>query len=107
MPPVVVVMVARIPADGVASFLGYEAAVLPLLADHGGRLERRLRGAGGGVEVHLVRFASAEAFAAYRADPRREAVRGLLEASGAAIEVLELAEASADELLRPPPGAMP
>jgi len=81
-------LVARIPADGVASFQRYEDAVLPLLAEHDGRLERRLRGAGGEVEIHVVSFASADGFAAYRADPRRARHAELLAASGAHVEVL-------------------
>ena len=40
--PVVYVLVIHLPADGVESFQRYEAAVLPLLSDHQGRLERRL-----------------------------------------------------------------
>jgi hypothetical protein len=84
------VLIARIPAAGVAHFQRYEDAVLPLLTEHGGRLERRLRGAGGDVEVHVVSFDSAEAFAAYRADPRRERHAQLLAASGAQVEVLEV-----------------
>ena len=70
------VLIARIPPAGVEAFQRYEAAVLPLLAEHGGRLARRLRADGGEVEVHLVEFASAGAFDAYRADPRRAAARG-------------------------------
>jgi len=64
--------------------------VLPLLAAHGGRLARRLRSADRLVEVHLVEFRSPEAFAAYRDDPSRAAQARLLEASGAATELLEL-----------------
>ena len=82
------VLVARIPPDGVERFRRYEDAVLPLVAEHGGRLERRLRDASGQVEVHVVAFPSPEAFASYRADPRRAAHAELLEASRAAIEVL-------------------
>jgi hypothetical protein len=69
--------------------------VLPLLAEHGGRLERRLRSAesaGGGddVEVHVVSFPTPEGFAAYRGDPRRAEHAHLLEASGARTELLEM-----------------
>ena len=87
--PVTYVLVARVPAAGVEAFQRYEAAVLPLLADHGGRLARRLRNLAGDVEVHLVEFASADGLGAYRADPRRAAHAELLEASGAAIELIE------------------
>jgi hypothetical protein len=108
---IVVVLVARIPAAGVASFLAYEAAVLPRLGMHGGALERRLRRASeaGGevVEVHVVRFASASGLAAYRADPARAAHASLLAASGAQIEVLELEDAPVEELVDPAPGTKP
>jgi len=82
------VLVARIPRAGVEAFQRYEAAVLPLLAEHGGRLARRLRGDDGAVEVHLVEFPSAGAFDGYRADPRRAEHAALLDASGARTEVL-------------------
>ena len=84
------VLIARVPAAGVEAFQRYEAAVLPLLAGHGGRLERRLRTAAGDVEVHLVSFVSAAAFARYREDPRRADHAALLEASGAELELLEM-----------------
>jgi uncharacterized protein (DUF1330 family) len=84
------VLVARIPAAGVEAFERYEAAVLPLLADHGGRLHRRLRSADRTVEVHLIAFAADDALAAYRADPRRAEHAPLLEQSGAQIELLEM-----------------
>jgi len=82
------VLIARIAPAGVEAFQRYEAAVLPLLAEHGGRLARRLRTGDGAVEVHLVEFASAGAFDAYRADPRRAEHAPLLEASGARMELL-------------------
>jgi hypothetical protein len=88
-------LVARLPAEGVAAFAEYERRVLPLLGDHGGRLSRRLRSADGLVEAHLVDFPSAAAFASYRDDPRRAPDRGLLEESGSAIELLELYEVPA------------
>jgi uncharacterized protein (DUF1330 family) len=90
------VLVARIHAAGIETFRRYEAAVLPLLADHGGRLERRLRTAAGDIEVHVVSFASAEGFAAYRDDPRRAGHRVLLETSGAELELLEMTDVQGD-----------
>jgi hypothetical protein len=86
------VLVARIPAAGTADFQAYEAAVLPLLADHGGRLERRLRTADAGVEVHIVVFPSRAALDSYRSDPRRAGQAPLLQRSGAALELLEVVE---------------
>jgi hypothetical protein len=56
----VYVLVIRLPADGVESFQRYESAVLPLLSDHRGQLDRRLRSADEQTEVHLVSFPSAD-----------------------------------------------
>lgn len=81
-------MLARLPEGGVHDFDAYESAVLPLLAEHGGHLERRLRTLDDRVEVHVVAFPGDEDFAAYRADPRRSAAGPLLESSGALVELL-------------------
>jgi predicted ArsR family transcriptional regulator len=91
-PGVVYVLVARVPESGLAAFEAYERAVLPLLAGHGGRLERRLRAADGRTEVHLVSFPSRERFAAYRDDPRRAEHAHLLAESGARTELFELGD---------------
>ncbi len=80
--------ILRVPPDGVARFQAYESAVLPLLGDHGGRLERRLRSQDGGVEVHVLWFPSAAALDAFRADPRRAAQAALFAASGATAELI-------------------
>lgn len=86
---VTLALIARIPPDGVADFQAYEAAVLPLLAAHGGRLERRLRTGDGGIEVHIVSFADRTGLDAYRADPARALAAPLLARSGAALELIE------------------
>lgn len=91
----VYVLIARMPETGVDRFADYERAVLPLLAGHGGRLERRLRSPDARTEVHLVSFPSPERFAAYRDDPRRAEHAHLLRESGAAIELFELRDAHA------------
>ncbi len=83
-------MLARVPPEGLEPFASYEARVLPLLAEHGGTLERRLQSADAQVELHLVSFPSDAAFVAYRDDARRREQRHLLERSGAVIELLEL-----------------
>ncbi|WP_222441142.1 hypothetical protein [Streptomyces qinzhouensis] len=62
--------------------------MLPLLAEYGGRLERRLRTPDDQVEAHLITFPSSADLAAYRADSRRSAAAPLLESSGAAVELL-------------------
>lgn len=84
------VLIARLPAEGVEDFRAYEAAVLPLLSEFNGRLERRLRNADGTVEVHIVSFASEADFQNYRNDPRRMAQAGLLEKSSANLELLPM-----------------
>ena len=53
------------------AFEAYEAAVLPLLADHGGEVLQRLRGVDRLAETHLLGFPSRQAYEAYLADPRR------------------------------------
>jgi len=84
------VLIARVPADGVAAFQAYEANVLPLLARHGGVLERRLRSADQQTELHIVWFPSAEQFEGFRNDPRRAEHAALLHASAATTELLRL-----------------
>ena len=72
------------------AFEAYEAAVLPLLADHGGVLEQRLRGLDGLTETHVLTFPSPEARQAYLTDPRRLAQADLWTRSGACSTVLEV-----------------
>lgn len=92
MPRLTLALIARVPAAGVADFQDYETRVLPLLAEHAGKLERRLRNADGTVELHVVSFDSHEALQRFRADPRREAAAPLLQRSGAAIEMHEVTD---------------
>jgi hypothetical protein len=56
-------------------FEAYEATVLPLVANHGGRLELRVRALDGLSETHLLYFPSEQAFEAYRTDPARVAAQ--------------------------------
>jgi hypothetical protein len=65
--------------DRAAAAAAYEDAVVPLLADHGARVEHRGRRALGQdpslpIEVHILWFPSRSAFDAYLADPRRAAL---------------------------------
>ena len=92
MTAVKLALLARVPAPGVADFQRYESCVLPLLAEHRGKLERRLRNADGTVELHIVSFESREALQLFRADSRREAAAPLLQRSGAAIELHEMTD---------------
>ena len=89
--PVTFVLIAKIPEEGVADFRAYEDAVLPLLAECNGCLERRLRNPDGTMEVHIVSFASDADFQDYRNDPRRAAQAWLLERSSAKLELLPMA----------------
>ena len=88
------VLIARIPAEGIGDFRAYEDAVLPLLPEFNGRLERRLRNQDGTVEMHIVSFASDADFQNYRNDPRRTAQAWLLEKSSAIRESLPMRDVS-------------
>ena len=89
--PVTFVLIARIPVEGIEDFRAYEDAVLPLLPEFNGRLERRLRSPDGTLEMHIVSFASDADFQNYRNDPRRTAQAGLLQESSAKLELLPMA----------------
>lgn len=88
------VLIARIPTEGIGDFRAYEDAVLPLLPEFNGRLERRLRNQDGTVEMHIISFASDGDFQNYRNDPRRKAQASLLERSSATLELLPVANVS-------------
>jgi len=75
-------------------FRAYEEAVLPLLPEFNGRLERRLRNPDGTVEMHIVSYASDADRQNYRNDPRRAAQAWLLEKSSAKLELLPMANVS-------------
>ena len=91
---VTVVLIARIPAEGIGDFRAYEDSVLPLLPEFNGRLDRRLRNQDGTVEMHIVSFASDADFQNYRNDPRRTAQAWLLEKSSAIRESLPMTDVS-------------
>ena len=82
------VLIVRIPAQGIEDFRVYEDAVLPLLPEFNGRLERRLRNPDGTIEMHIVSFETDADFRSYRNDPRRTAQAWLLERSSAKLELL-------------------
>lgn len=88
------VLIVRIPAEGITDFRAYEDAVLPLLPEFNGRLERRLRNPEGTIEMHIISFASDADFQAYRNDPRRKVQAWLLEKSSAKLELLPMANVS-------------
>lgn len=73
------VMVADLPTDAVAAFQRFESLVLPLLARHGGRLERRLRTADALNEIHVVSFDSQSGYESYMADEERQSHKSLLD----------------------------
>lgn len=88
------VLIARIPPEGIKDFRAYEDAVLPLLSEFNGHLERRLRNPEGTVEMHIVSFASHADFQNYRNDPRRTAQARLLQKSTARLELLPMTNVS-------------
>jgi hypothetical protein len=92
--PVTFVLIVRIPIEGIEDFRAYEDAVLPLLPEFNGRLERRLRSPDGTVEMHIISFASDADHQNYRNDPRRTAQAWLLQKSSAKLELLAMANVS-------------
>jgi antibiotic biosynthesis monooxygenase (ABM) superfamily enzyme len=88
------VLIARIPTEGIEDFRAYEDAVLPLLPEFNGRLERSLRNPDGTVEMHIVSFASDADFQNYRNEPRRTRQAWLLEKSSTKLELLPMANVS-------------
>ena len=79
-------------AAAVAPFDAYERRVLPLLARHGGRLDRRLRTADGRTEIHLLSFADRAGYDAYVADPDRADAGRLLDGIEIRRRLLEVTE---------------
>jgi uncharacterized protein (DUF1330 family) len=73
------VMVADLEPGALQAFQRYESIVLPLLARHGGRLERRLRTADALSEVHIVSFESKDGYESYIADEERQSHRSQLD----------------------------
>jgi enamine deaminase RidA (YjgF/YER057c/UK114 family) len=78
-PTLTLALVVDLTENAVAPFAAYEQQVLPLLARHGGRLDRRLRTADGRTEVHLLSFTDRAGYDAYLADPARAAAGRLLD----------------------------
>jgi hypothetical protein len=83
-------LIVRIPEQGADVFQEYEARVLPLLSEHGGVLQRRVRSEDRMTEIHLVGFPSQAVFDAYRDDPRRSDCAPLMVSSGAVLELLRV-----------------
>jgi hypothetical protein len=84
-----VVALVDVPSGSVPAFREYEDRVLPLLERHGGRVERRLHTPDGTTEVHVLSFASEEAYRGYLTSPERAAHRGLLDGVALGQRVVE------------------
>jgi hypothetical protein len=87
MTPVILTFVARVPHHGVDDFLNYERQIIPVLIEHGGQIERRLRSTDERVEIKVVRFPSQDAYDALTRDYRCLAAKPLLDQSDAKVEV--------------------
>ncbi|WP_040875567.1 GNAT family N-acetyltransferase [Streptomyces purpureus] len=79
-----------VPPAAAEAARAYEDRVLALLPRHGGRLERRLRTGDGLSEVHLLRFPSRKALAAFRADPERAELAAGVEVTVRVLEVTDV-----------------
>jgi uncharacterized protein (DUF1330 family) len=74
----------------IAAFDHYEAQVVPLLARYGAEMEVRVRSLNRQSEVHLLYFPDDTAHRAFLADPTRQALRPMMEGSGAISTVVEV-----------------
>ena len=95
------VLIADLRLEDVPAFQQYEAAVLPLLVRHGGRLERRMRSNDELHEVHIVSFESREGYESYLADEERHVHRSLLERAQIVQRLLQVHDVQVHGL-RPP-----
>ncbi len=86
-------LVVDLADDAIGPFDAYERRVLPLLARHGGRLDRRLRTADGRTEIHLLSFADRAGYDAYLADPDRTVAGNLLDGVDLQRRLLEVRDA--------------
>jgi uncharacterized protein (DUF1330 family) len=82
------VMTAKIPKAGIEKFNEYENRVLPLLKEHGAKLEKRLQSNDRLNEVHIIWFPTSQSFDNYRNDPKRSQYAYLLVESGATTELM-------------------
>jgi hypothetical protein len=92
MTPVIFTFVARVPHHGVDDFLNYERQIIPVVLEHGGRIEQRLRSVDERVEIKIVRFPSRDAYEALVRDYRCLAAQPLLDNSQATVEVFAVTE---------------
>ncbi len=75
--PIVVCAMMWAHEGQVEALRAYEAAVIPLIADHGGEMLQRLAADGVGEqphEINIFQFPDRAALEAYMVDPRREAL---------------------------------
>jgi hypothetical protein len=83
------VIVAILTVGDDAAFRAFEARAATIMASHGGAIERAIAIPGPPArEVHVIRFATPAAFAAYRADPALAALAPLRARGVTATELL-------------------
>lgn len=90
MSSVTLTVLLKVPLPGVGTFQAYEDRVLPLVREHGGVLQRRLRTSDGSVECHILHFASRDGLDNFRNDPRRAEAAPMLAACGAVADIFEM-----------------
>lgn len=92
--PIVLLVHLFVHPGRAAEFHRFETEAARIMRRHGGRIDRVIRPTGPGLvdalphEVHLVSFASAAGFAAYREDPELQALAALRESAIARTDVL-------------------
>jgi hypothetical protein len=83
--------VARVPAAGLEDYRQFIARVYPLIADSGGRIERRFASDDATIEVFVVSFPNIDVFEKLQTSAHIDAAAPLLYRSGARFDVMALA----------------
>ena len=87
------VVTLTVKRDRLEDFRAFERHAAAVMAAHGGRIERTVVAPAEGradllIEVHVVTFPDAAAFAAYRADPRLSAIAHLRDGAVVSTHIL-------------------
>jgi hypothetical protein len=89
---VLLVAIVEMAPGNAAAGQEYEDAVLGLLGRHDGSLERRMRAADSGSEIHVIRFGSRAGYESFLVDPDRLARRERLGDAAPTTRVIEVAD---------------
>jgi hypothetical protein len=103
--PVLYLVLIWLNPDQADLLRAYERMAVPIMRAHGGELERVFQPAvpdqpaGVPDEVHLLRFATPDGFARFRADPALQTAAPLRESAVRTVQLLPLREQAVGEYL--------